>query len=372
MQIAGWPTGNVNAGQAPEPSAMMEPGRVRGWPRGTQVGANAAQRLLSRAVGWWDASFYTPGDRFLRNRGTGSELLDLRLGSSFAPNSNDPLFLAPEDRGYVYLPGVAGNSLSMTAPATATQFIAYPLDQSTATTTGAATGGATFTFSTVGSWRRIELLDASNVVLDTIDCDVITTGSATSFLSVGNQTVTINRSTTGRKAVAMPSRWNGGRPCFLFGTDDYMEVQDTWQHQMLNFRQGDSLTVLAAYRAPSFTANQQVLSKGATGAGYNLRSGAGTPANGIGSAGADPFVLRSAGLSVHAVVCTPDRVTAVVNSVSASTETYPPVNLSNADSFRIGRSSGVVYQDFEFTAAAVFRRALTADDIALITRHYGA
>ena len=112
--VTDWPSGSANAGWPQEPSAMLMPGRVEGWPAGTQRAANAAERLLSQAVAWWDVGQYRDGDRFLRNRGTGGELLDLRLGSSIVANSNDPLYLAPEDRGYVYLPGVAGNNL--TAP----------------------------------------------------------------------------------------------------------------------------------------------------------------------------------------------------------------------------------------------------------------
>jgi hypothetical protein len=58
-------------------------------------------------------------------------------------------------------------------------------------------------------------------VLD-VDTSVITAGSATSFTAVTGQTVTINRSTSGRKTVAVT------QPVWLFGTDDYMEVNNRW------------------------------------------------------------------------------------------------------------------------------------------------
>jgi hypothetical protein len=58
-------------------------------------------------------------------------------------------------------------------------------------------------------------------VLD-VDTSVITAGSTTSFTAVTGQTVTINRSTTGRKTVAVT------QPVWLFGTDDYMEVNNRY------------------------------------------------------------------------------------------------------------------------------------------------
>lgn len=58
-------------------------------------------------------------------------------------------------------------------------------------------------------------------VLD-VDTSVITAGSQTSFTAVTGQTVTINRSTSGRKTVAVT------QPTWLFGTDDYMEVNNRY------------------------------------------------------------------------------------------------------------------------------------------------
>jgi hypothetical protein len=55
-----------------------------------------------------------------------------------------------------------------------------------------------------------------------VDTSVITTGAATSFTAVTGQTVTINRSTSGRKTVAVT------QPTWLFGTDDYMEVNNRY------------------------------------------------------------------------------------------------------------------------------------------------
>jgi hypothetical protein len=64
---------------------------------------------------------------------------------------------------------------------------------------------------------RAQILDGidGTTVLD-VDTSVITAGSATSFTAVTGQTVTINRSTSGRKTVAVT------QPTWLFGTDDFM------------------------------------------------------------------------------------------------------------------------------------------------------
>ena len=83
------------------------------YPRGQNRTNNEAEEILASAIAYWDVSKYRDGDRFLRNQGTGGSVLDLRLGSSLEPNTNDPKYLAPEDTGYVYLPGVASNYLSV-------------------------------------------------------------------------------------------------------------------------------------------------------------------------------------------------------------------------------------------------------------------
>jgi hypothetical protein len=74
-----------------------------------------------------------------------------------------------------------------------------------------------------GKIYRAQVLNGidGTVVLD-VDTSVITTGAATSFTAVTGQTVTINRSTSGRKTVAVT------QPTWLFGTDDYMEVNNRY------------------------------------------------------------------------------------------------------------------------------------------------
>jgi hypothetical protein len=83
-----------------------------------------------------------------------------------------------------------------------------------------STGG---TLVAPGKTYRAQILNGidGTTVLD-VDTSVITAGSAISFTAVTGQTVTINRSTSGRKTVAVT------QPTWLFGTDDYMEVNNRY------------------------------------------------------------------------------------------------------------------------------------------------
>jgi hypothetical protein len=471
---------------------MLLPGRVEGWPAGTQRAANAAERLLSQAVAWWDVGQYRDGDRFLRNRGTGAELLDLRLGSALAPNSNDPLFLPVDDRGYVYLPGVASNFLSVPDEAalditgdidiraqvalddwtpSATQLILSKLnntgDQRSYTVNIRTTGVVRLSWSTDGAgtvnadstvaptvadgaalWVRATL-DVDNgasgydvkfftssdgvtwtqlgttvtgvgvtsifasttavrlgqdfgstvmagkfyraqvlngidgtTVLD-IDCDAITSGSATTFTALTGQTVTINRSTSGRKSVAVPDRANRGASVMLLGADDYLEVQDNWQHGLLNFRQGDSFTVVAVIRqwATPIT-NRAIVGKyDATGiAGYRLRQSAtafATVAE-IGSGGSsanDVGTSTSSGtLASYAAVA--DRSANVITAYANGTPSGSPTNIAAIGSLvttqplYVGRADTAIFTETEFYAAAIFRRALSPAEITALSNYF--
>lgn len=79
--------------------------QAMGWTFGTRRVSTTAEDILSDAVGWWDVSTYREGDRILRNLGTGRDLLNLQLGSSLEPNTNDPLYLPVRDEGYLYMGG---------------------------------------------------------------------------------------------------------------------------------------------------------------------------------------------------------------------------------------------------------------------------
>lgn len=486
-----WPPGSANVGWPVEPTAALLPGRVEGFPAGTQRAANAAQRLLSQAVGYWDVRTFRDGDRFLRNQGTGGELLDMRLGSADVANSNDPQYLAPEDRGYAYTsqlggaavgglqvphesafeitgdidlrvfvaldlwrpgpgrPTVVFNKISSGSPCwvfavnqnSTLQFQASPdglgmsFSNSNAAmniengrpywirvTMAANTGGGNSTVSyytssdgidwvqlgtsvqitapsifpgtakvsicgffenTLGTTGaktyRAQILNGINgtVVLD-VDCDAITSGAATEFTALTGQRVSIMRGDSGRKTVAMPAKRYGGQPVLLHGTDDYMECQNNWQYNLLDFDKSQSFTVVAIARQWSSGPNNSLLlSSGASSVnGYGITVTSPTTNNFVAS---EPTANLSA-------AC-PSRAS---GSINVSTGVYDrtaftltpytgiiagsPVALTNeapnntTRPMTIGReSSATSYTDCEFYAAAVFRRTLTKNEIALLT-----
>lgn len=247
----------------------------------------------------------------------------------------------------------------------------------------AAAGAVCQSINVGGRLYRLQVLDGidGTAVLD-IDCDAITSGSATTITALTGQTISIGRSSSGRKSVAMPARRNGGRACMLLGSDDFLEVQDAQQHGLLNFYGADSFTVLAVVRQwATPTAISCILTKatetGPTMFGYLIASettGAfrlGQFGDGVNRVRLDTG-NRSLGtlLSLAAVRSTfSDRASAYVNGALAA----GPVSDTSAGSLattqplRIGQLVlGGTTGNFEFTAAAIWRRALTTREITVL------
>ena len=214
-------------------------------------------------------------------------------------------------------------------------------------------------------------------VLD-VDTSVITSGAATSFTATTGQTVTINRGASGRKTVAVTA------PCWLFGTDDYLEVPDD---PLLDFAAGESFTVLVAHRArATFGTSDALAAKKAdtTAAtqGWALTAGSSTAARtqlqvGDGAAGATAVSgsRTSGAVSVVAGVrdTTADTLTVYLNGTAGTPVTDTTTSSSaNAEVLRIGRLSGAgtEYADMELMAAAVWRRALTAAEISALSAYF--
>lgn len=211
-------------------------------------------------------------------------------------------------------------------------------------------------------------------VLD-IDCSQITSGGATSFRALTGQTVTINRSTSGRKSVAVT------QPCWLFGTDDYMETPDL---PLLEFSSNQSYSLLAVNRlwATPVTSGVIMSSKNslsASDAGYMM---AVNSLRGYAFVSGDGIVQPSADSAISPVGS--NITVAAVRDVAADslivyTNAGVPVTVNDSTTesiaggvLRVGRRSGnnFFYQDFEGIAFAVFRRALTPGEITLITSYY--
>jgi len=205
----------------------------------------------------------------------------------------------------------------------------------------------------------------------------ITSGAQTTFTesSANAATVTINRATSGRKSVAVT------RPILLFGTDDYLEVAD---NDLLDFGASDSFTAVAVVRqwgSPTFNA---ILTKKAdnlaTTAGYVLRlDGNSKPnvlvADAASSSSASPTAAISSGviqvLSGIRNVALDQLFAGVNNGQSAGVTDTTTTTLANALPFRVGRyGTSTLYSDMELVAAAVWRRALNANEIATIVNRY--
>ena len=203
----------------------------------------------------------------------------------------------------------------------------------------------------------------------------ITSGSQATFTESSSNaaTVTINRGTAGRKAVAVT------RPVWLFGTDDYMEVAD---NALLNMDASQSFTVVAVVRQWATPANfgryvskssgngWQILTNGTALRGYM------TITDGTTSSTALPAGLMTSGTltALSGVVNTSDvTVKTYTSNVVASTADATLGTLANTSVMRIGADGGGggSYQDMELLAVAVFRRALTATEIATINTYYG-
>jgi hypothetical protein len=203
-------------------------------------------------------------------------------------------------------------------------------------------------------------------VLD-VDTSVIGTGAATTFNALTGQAVTINRSTAGRKSVAVVA------PVWLFGTDDYMEVPDS---DLLDFGATDSFTIVAAYRRWAAIANTPAIAKSdGTTAGWMLTVGSGGALSRmwVHDGTNNPVATMpavAAQLTTLAGVRSAGFITAYSNGVAgtavADTTT---ATLANANAMRVGRlaAAGTSYTDMEFTAAAVFRRVLTAAEITQVS-----
>ena len=448
-----------------------------------------AEQLLSTAT-WWIDSAYSTNNQTITSLGTGGSVLNARAGSTTNADSNDPKFLDFDGTPYVYLPGVAGNNMSVPdannlditgdidirakvalddwTPASTQSFISkfetggqnswrfeqgpsqlaiiwssggtnndgviaatvptgiadgsakwvrvtvdvnngasgndvkfYTSDDGSAWTQLGATmttAGVTSFFSSTsrvevgavttngqpasGKIYRAQVLNGINgsTVLD-VDTSLITNGSQTSFSALTGQTATINRSTTGRKAVAVVSS-----PVWLFGTDDYMEVAD---NVLLDFGASDSFTVLAVVRQLATIANNGAhISKwdGSTnGFVYRVQTGnAGPQGFNVGAWDGtnnvqplSPTTTLQQDLRVEGFVLNRSSATATAymnGSAGTSTSTSTFAAVTNTQVLRIGAytyaSTG--FQDFEFIAAAVFRRALTQSEITTISNYYTA
>ena len=192
-------------------------------------------------------------------------------------------------------------------------------------------------------------------------------------------TVTINRSTSGRKSVAVVA------PVWLLGTDDYMRVAS---HTALNFSGTDSFSILVVGRQfATFSTSGTWLSKSigssATQAGFTVQNGGGTPSqfsmqlsDGI-QIGLGTVQTKTAGiLQVFTGVRNRQLKTIqnFLNGVGTAANTNDPTQSIIGNSYRllIGRleDPNSNPNDFEVMAVAIFRRALNSSEVSILNQYF--
>jgi hypothetical protein len=193
--------------------------------------------------------------------------------------------------------------------------------------------------------------------------------------SLSQQKALVVRSATGRKAATVV------RPTFLFGTNDYMEVAD---NDLLDFGLSDSYSVVAVTRmwaTPS--SNGRILSKGSGGVGpaYVMLSNTNYAATWrIDDSAAHAVsvfspVSSSGALTVTTAVRSPSTITVYAGNTAGTPATdITTTSLASSAPFRIGADYGggtaSTFAEFEMYGIAVFRKALTATEVALVNTHY--
>ncbi len=220
------------------------------------------------------------------------------------------------------------------------------------------------------------------------DADFSRNSAQNSFseFSSNAATVTVNRSTSGRKSVMVV------RPVWLFGTDDYLEVAN---NALLNVGTNEAFTVMAVTRSHGNTSNMALIGKGGYGTtdwyalvestaptafqgGMSNSSGisgiyysnvrAAPPA-----AGTVRFAATGRSASGGGVYTYDGNASQTPNFTSGA---FATTDIPTTAVFRIGSFIGAGGGPAgpiacEIMAAAFFRKALTAGEIAQIVSYYG-
>jgi hypothetical protein len=207
----------------------------------------------------------------------------------------------------------------------------------------------------------------------------ITSGAQTTFTesSANAATVTINRATSGRKSAAVT------RPILLFGTDDYLEVTD---NDLLDFGASDSFTLMFIGRQWANTAGlfrAMMVKQSSLGStpGWALMGSASEGGIQLRTRDATSQVVTSAQTATAGallqLVAVRNGTSHVLNryqnggSLTQGTATATALDLTNTTAVRMGNNvtAGQVWEG-ELVAAAVWRRALNANEIATIVNRY--
>ena len=202
---------------------------------------------------------------------------------------------------------------------------------------------------------------------------------ALSWTSAEGLVWTLSRPVSGRKMVLTT------RPVLLFGTDDYLEVSD---HPLLNFGASDSFTLAIACRIfGAQSAYTRLMSKESGGAStvlylYNsgrwpilaIADGTATRYSSVNNDHASDYSDGVACLisGVRDAVARTVR-TGRGGSLTAAVADITTGPVTTVGPLRIGALSGAgaFFADMEFFAAAIWRRALSAAELAAVATYWG-
>jgi hypothetical protein len=109
---------------------------------------------------------------------------------------------------------------------------------------GVLLGGSDFSIDFKGiasAWQAKQ----NNVMLIDVDASYLTNPSVTTFQSVNNKTITVNRRTSGAVTTIMPSRGNGGRAVISMDVNQALQAPQDPAHDL---DAGTSMTIFSACR----------------------------------------------------------------------------------------------------------------------------
>lgn len=184
----------------------------------------------------------------------------------------------------------------------------------------------------------------------------------TSLTAETGQTVTINRTASGRRSVVVD------RPLFLLGVDDYFEIAD---HASLDVGATDDFTLMIAFRSYTTAGTAEIwMSKRSTAAGWLVQKPTSAIARFFTEGQAAVTVTDDSGAvsTGTALVVSARRLgtahVAFVDGVSNGATAGTAQDTANSIPLHIGQANGAGFAAMEFIGAAFFRFALTDAEVA--------
>jgi hypothetical protein len=236
---------------------------------------------------------------------------------------------------------------------------------------GAASGGTAQ--AARGKFFRAQVLNGigGTVAFDANFETGITSNLPTTFTesSANAATVTVNYSGTGYRSAGVIAS------TYVFpGNPNTFKLSS---YSMLDFGASDDFTLIAALRPwGTLTNGRHIIFKATATFGYDLFTSATGFSNQIYADPAYPIASQTTTVGNLVSVAgvrnvTSDIVGISVNGAALTTTTDTTTkSLFNVTNLKIGSADGGAYLDFEFVSAAIFRRVLTAAEIATLNSYF--